>query len=261
MSLPLAPSFLLAVVALVAVAGAVNGVAGFGFAVVGTMALATAVDPATAVVFMILPIVAVNLSLVGELSAAEVRSCGRRFAPLLAAATVGTVLGMLLLERLPEAPLRLALGVVTLGFVAATQRLVPLPDLTAGIDPDRLASPAAMALVGSVSGLLFGATNVGVQLVAYVRSLDLSHGLFVGVVAIVFLGVNAIRVAAAGAFGLYPDATLALLSLAATVPAAAGVAVGSRLRPRLSERLRRGVVLGLLTAIGLRLTLGGLGVA
>ena len=261
MSIPLTPSFLLAVAALVAVAGAVNGVAGFGFAVVGTMALATAVDPATAVVFMILPIVAVNLSLVSELSTADVRSCGRRFAPLLAAATVGTILGMLLLDRLPEASLRLTLGVITLGFVAATQRLVPLPDLTAGLDPDRLSSPTAMVLVGSVSGLLFGATNVGVQLVAYVRSFDLSHGLFVGVVAIVFLGINAVRVAAAGAFGLYADTTIALLSLAAMIPAAAGVAVGSRLRPRLSERLRRGVVLGLLTGIGVRLSLGGLGIA
>lgn len=50
------------------IAGTTNGLAGFGFALVGTMALATAIDPATAVVFMIVPIFAVNLSLVRDLS-------------------------------------------------------------------------------------------------------------------------------------------------------------------------------------------------
>jgi len=34
------------------VAGTTNGLAGFGFALVGTMALATVIDPATAVVFI-----------------------------------------------------------------------------------------------------------------------------------------------------------------------------------------------------------------
>ena len=51
---------------LVLVAGAVNGLAGFGFALIATMGLAAVVDPATAVAFIILPMVAVNLALVGE---------------------------------------------------------------------------------------------------------------------------------------------------------------------------------------------------
>lgn len=50
------------------IAGATNGLAGFGSAVVGTMALATMLEPATAVVFIIIPILAVNLSLVRDLS-------------------------------------------------------------------------------------------------------------------------------------------------------------------------------------------------
>ncbi len=261
MSLALTPSFLLAVAALVVVAGAINGIAGFGFAVVGTMALATAVEPSTAVVFMLLPILAVNVSLTRDLSTDDLRSCGRQFAPLLAATVAGTVVGMTLLDRLPEGPVRLGLGLITLGFVASRQRVVPLPDVTAAIDPSVAEGRAAMTVVGLASGVLFGATNVGIQLVAYVRRFDLSHGLFVGVVALVFLGVNAVRVGVAGALGLYSDPTVGALSLAAMVPAAVGVAVGTRLRPRLSERLRRTLVLGLLSVIGVRLVLGGLGVA
>jgi hypothetical protein len=121
--------------------------------------------------------------------------------------------------------------------------------------------PVVMLVVGAVSGLLFGATNVGVQLVAYLQSLQMSHSRFVGVVAMVFVGINAVRVAAAGALGLYPSPTVFGLSLAAVVPAVAGVTAGRWLRDRLTPRLRRWLVLGLLTIIGVRLVLGGLGIA
>jgi len=260
MALALSVGSIAAIALVVAFAGAVNGVAGFGFAVVGTMALATTLDPAAAVVFMILPILAVNLALVGDLSREELRSCGSRFAPLLVAALVGTIVGMALLDRLPEAPLRILLGLVSLGFVATAQRAVTLPTLSRAKDRCFVETPLAMGAVGGVSGLLFGATNVGVQVVAFVRSCDLSHGLFVGVVALVFVGINGLRVVAAGALGLYPDVWLAGASLAAAIPAVVGVVVGKRLRGRVSERLRRTVVLGLLTVIGVRLVLGGAGV-
>ncbi|WP_144926498.1 TSUP family transporter [Halorubrum salsamenti] len=260
MTLALSAELVATIALVVAVAGAVNGVAGFGFAVVGTMVLATTLDPATAVAFMILPMFAVNVALVRDLTREELRTCGVRFAPLLVAALVGTVAGMALLERLPGAPLRVLLGVVSLGFVAANQRALPLPALPSVSDRALAGTPHVMAIVGGVSGVLFGATNVGVQLVAFVRSFDLSHGLFVGVVALVFVGINGLRVVAAGALGLYPDVGFALVSVVAAVPAVAGVAVGKRLRGRVSERLRRGVVLGLLTLIGVRLTLGGAGI-
>lgn len=261
MSVPLSPSSLLFVAGVVVVAGGVNGIAGFGFAVIGTMALATTLDPATAVAFMILPILAVNARLVGELSVDEFRTCGRRFAPLLVAATVGTVLGMALLDRIPEAPLRIGLGIVTLGFVATAQRIVPL-SIPARLTTGRSAETSgAMVTIGGLSGLLFGATNVGVQLVAYLRSRGLDHELFIGVVALVFFGINGVRVVAAGVLGLYADATVLVVSLAAMLPAAAGVALGQRLRPRIAERAKRGFVLGLLILIGVRLVAGGLGIA
>jgi len=244
---------------IVVVSGAVNGLAGFGFAVVGTMALASIVDPATAVVLMIIPMVAANAMLVSELSAAELRTCGRRFGPLVASALVGTIVGMIVLDALPDRPLRVGLGLITLGFVTSQQRAVPLPKL--GTGSPALGGRPAMIVVGSLSGLLFGATNVGVQLVAYLRSRDLTHSLFVGVVALVFLGINAIRVGAAGVLGLYPTLTVVGLSVLASLPAVGGVVIGSRLRSRVSTQLRRRIVLGLLTVIGVRLVLGGLGIA
>ena len=57
-----------------------------------------------------------------------------------------------------------------------------------------------------------------------------------------------------------PDIGFAPASAAAATPVVGGLAVGTRRRERVSERLRRGVVLGLLALIGTRSMLGGAGV-
>jgi uncharacterized membrane protein YfcA len=251
------PATAVLLVGVVLLAGGINGVAGFGFALVGTTVLASVVEPASAVVFMILPILAVNASLVSDLSAAELRTCGRRFGPLLAAALVGTVVGMGVLDRLPAALLRVGLGVVALAFVASAQDAVPLPGRNGVAERCFVETVPAMVGVGAVSGALFGGTNVGVQLIAYLRSCDLPHGTFVGVVAMTFLGLNTVRVGAAGLLGLYPDPWIVAASVGAAVPAVAGVAVGKRLRDRVSERWRRRAVLGLLTVVGVQLVTSG----
>jgi uncharacterized membrane protein YfcA len=208
---------------------------------------------------MILPIISVNISLVRELSPTELRTCGERFAPLLGAALVGTVVGMALLQYVPAAPLKVGLGLVTLAFVATAQHAVHIPGQVRVQEGCFVESPVAMAGIGGISGLLFGGTNVGVQLVAYLRSCDLSHGLFVGVVAMVFLGFSAVRVGTAAVLGLNPSVALVGASVAAGVPALVGVAVRTRFRDRISERHRRLLVLGLLAVIGVRLVTGGLG--
>jgi len=260
-ALALSPSLFAVVVAVVLLAGVVNGVAGFGFALVGTMALASVLDPAVAVVFMIVPILAANLALVRELSVAQLRSCGRRFGPLIGAALVGTVAGMVVLPSIPVGPLRVGLGLLTLAFVLTAQNAVAVPGLDRAKEGCFVEHPAAMAGVGAVSGLVFGGTNVGVQVIAYLRSCALSHGLFVGVTAMVFLGLNGVRVGVAGALGLYPDLSVLGLSVAVAAPAVAGVTVGQRLRSRVEEGTRRVAVLWLLSVIGLRLLLAGFGVA
>jgi uncharacterized membrane protein YfcA len=255
------PILIAAVTVVILVAGMVNGLAGFGFALVGTMALATAIDPATAVVFMIAPILAVNLSLVRDLSTADLRSCATRFMPLMVAALAGTLAGLVVLDRIPQGPLKLGLGLVTLVFVVSAQDLVTVPGLDRAKEGCFVESKPGMIGVGAVSGVLFGGTNVGVQLIAYLRSCDLSHSVFIGVVAMVFLGLNGVRIGAAGVLGLYPSLTVAGASAVAALPAVAGVAAGKRLRSHVGAAQRRAAVLGLLVLIGVRLILGGLSIA
>ncbi|MFA9427549.1 sulfite exporter TauE/SafE family protein [Natronorubrum sp. A-ect3] len=255
---PVTAAFILAALLL---AGVVTGIAGFGFALVGTMALATVVDPSLAVVLMIVPILATNVSLLGELDADAVRSCSRRFWPYVLATLVGTLVGMAALESIPADPLTITLGFVTLAYVGATQRAVSIPGRAALEDRCFVERRGMMVGLGTISGVVFGATNVGVQVVAYIRSRDLEAGLFVGVLALVFVGINAVRVGAAVVFGLYPSLAVGVLSVALAIPALAGVLAGRRVRPQLSERIQRQGVLALLALIGGRLVLGGLGIA
>ena len=251
-------TLLLGSLVVVFVAGAVNGVAGFGFALLATATLATVVDPASAVVFVVLPILAVNLTLVAELDRTTVRRCARRFWPLVGGGLVGVVVGMLVIGAMPAASLQVGLGLLTLAVVASTQSLVAVPGLEWIREGCVVEGTGPMAGLGLVSGVVFGATNVGVQFVAYLRSLELTHKLFVGVVAAVFLGLNGIRVALAGLLGLYPDQWFLALSMVAVVPAVVGARLGARVRPTLTDRTREVLVLGLLAAVGLWLTIGGL---
>lgn len=240
-------------------AGTVVGLAGFGFALVGTMLLATVIDPATAVVVMILPILGANVSLVRELDLESLRSCAQRFWPFVATAVVGTLAGMALLGRLPAEPITLVLGVLTLGYVALSQDWVPVPGAGAVEQAGFTELPAAKVGLGLLSGFVFGATNVGVQVIAYLDSLSLDRSTFVGVVAMVFLGISTVRVGAAAALGLYGSADVVALSALAVGPGLAGVAVGKRVRPRLSEPVLTAGTYLLLSVIGMRLTAAGMG--
>ena len=243
---------------IVVLGGLVTGVNGFGFSVVGTGLMAIVLEPRVAVVVMILPILGANVSLVRELDGEGLRTCARRFWPFVATAAVGTVAGMSLLSRVPTRPLAFALGLFVFGFLAFTQERYPLPG-EAWVRANVSDTFGVKLLLGLVSGFVFGASNVGVQVIAYLKSLQLDHRTFVGVVAMVFLGVSSIRVAAAGLLGLYEGGGLLLLSAVAAVPGLAGVSLGKQIRPRLSRSSRRFAMFGLLAVIGVRLLMNGLG--
>jgi uncharacterized membrane protein YfcA len=251
------PGTLALVLAAVFLGGLVKGVAGFGYAVVATALLAVALDPATAVVLLIVPTLAANLSLVRELDRDGLRTCARRFWPFVVAAALGTVVGMQVLSRIPTAPLAFALGALTLLYVAFAQPWVTLPGEAAIAEYCLVETTAMKGILGLVSGLVFGGTNVGVQVIAYLESLDLDHQTFVGVVAMIFLGIGGVRIVAAWGLGLYGSSGLLALSAAAAVPGLVGVALGKRLRPLISVAQREAAVYVLLVVIGAKLASDG----
>jgi uncharacterized membrane protein YfcA len=254
--LSLPPATLAVVAAALLLSGFVVGLNGFGFSVVGTSTLATVLGAESAVVVMLLPILAANASLVGELDRSSLRSCVARFWPYVAAALAGTLAGMALLARLPARPLLVGLGLFTVAYVALSQETVEIPGVAWVAGRCFGESMPAKVALGFVSGAVFGATNVGVQVVAYLQSRGLDHGVFVGVMAMVFLGISLTRVGAAAALGLYGGSALLAVSAAGVLPGLAGVAAGKRLRSTVPARYRRAGVFALLTVIGVRLIAG-----
>ena len=257
MTVDVATPLLPLVFGIVFVGGLVVGIAGFGYALVATAGLAAVLDPSDAVVLMVIPVLAANVSLTRELDRDGLRSCVRRFWPYVLAAVVGTLVGMAVLRQVPTAGLALALGLFTLAYVVLAQDQVAIPGR------DRVATwcfrdrTAAKVGLGLVSGFIFGASNVGVQVVAYLDRLELDRSTFVGVLAMILVGVSGMRVVAAAWLGLYGSGGLVLLSVAAVVPGLVGVELGRRVRPRIPVRYQTGGVYLLLMVIGVRLTMAG----
>lgn len=254
----LSPATAALVFGTVVLGGFVTGVDGFGYSVIGTGLMAIVVEPQAAVVLMILSILGANVSLVRELDGKGLRRCVERFWPFVAAATVGTVVGMGFLSRVPTRPLTFALGLFVFGFLAFTQERFSLPgeSWAATVLSDTV---GVKLLLGTVSGPVFGASNVGVQAIASLKSLELDHRTFVGVVAMVFLGISSVRVVVAGVLGLYEGSGLLALSAVAAVPGLIGVSLGTRARPRLERPTRRTAMFLLLSFIGVRLVTTGVG--
>ena len=237
--------------------GLVKGTTGFGYAIASTAILAAVIGPAAAVVLMIVPMLAANLALLGELDRGDLRTCIRRFWPFVLAAVLGTLAGMALLERLPTPLLTLGLGAFTLGYVLVAQDRVTLPGERWVARYCFRASTTAKVGIGLLAGVVFGASNVAVQVVAYLDSLDLDHATFVGVLAMILVGISTIRVGAAWSMGLFGRPALGWLSLVAAAPGLLGVAVGRRLRVRVPTATVDALALGLLVVIGLKLLQGG----
>jgi len=171
--------------------GLVTGITGFGYALISTTTLAILFDPQSAVLLMIIPALIANLPLLRELTHESLKRCVHHLWVFIVAATIGTLLGMVLLRRIPTGGLTLALGVITLGYVISLQDVLPAqrqhPLHESELD-SRMHSLGRFS-IGLGGGLVFGASNIGIPLVAYLDSLDLDRATLVRVVALIFLGV------------------------------------------------------------------------
>ena len=77
MILGVSPELFVLIGTILFVGGLVTGVTGFGYALISTTTLAVVLDPQTAVVLMIIPVIIANIDLVGELERTGVGRFGR----------------------------------------------------------------------------------------------------------------------------------------------------------------------------------------
>ncbi|MDY7082966.1 MAG: sulfite exporter TauE/SafE family protein [Halobacteria archaeon] len=233
--------------------GTVKGVVGFGYSVAGTAVLAVFLEPSTAVALMIIPMLVANISLLTELTRDGLKSCARRFWHYVAAALVGAIVGTVFVNRVPKEVLALVLGILVVGYVASKQKIVdvriPSPDFLDGIDPK--------PVLGFVSGIVFGSSNIGIQTVMYLDRMKLDRSTFIGVVSMYFVGISSMRVVTAWMFGLYSSTDIVVVSVLASVVGLLGVGIGVKTRHLLPDRVCHDSVLTLFFVVGARLVYVG----
>jgi uncharacterized membrane protein YfcA len=228
--------------AVVLVAAFLKGIVGFGFPTTSTSALALFVDVKTAVALVIIP----NIVMDGVQMArrGQLLATARRLFFVLVAGAVGIVLGTKLLVMLPAWVATLVLGLFTLAFVALnatafSPRLAPKWERPLG--------PPA----GFVSGIVGGLTNTpGTALVIFFYALGLPKHEFVRSIALSFVTLKLVQLAAVSHFGLM-SWSLLRLSLGLTAVALVGFYAGLQVQDRLDQRRFNRAVLIFLAATGL----------
>lgn len=211
-------------------AGTVKGITGMGLPTVAMGVLGALISPLAAASLLIVPSFVTN---VWQLfTGPDVRGLIRRLWPMMLAILIGTLAGASFLasgdSRLTTAALGAALIVYALYTLLARPLRVP-ERLETWLSP----------LVGLTTGAVTGGTGVLVfPAVPYLQSLGLGRDDLVQALGLSFTVSTIALAAGLGAHGAF-DAGNLWLSLLAVLPALLGMAIGQRLRERISPPVFR----------------------
>jgi uncharacterized protein len=220
----------------------IKGAIGFGFPTLGTPLLSLFVDVKTAVVILIVPNIVMDVLQFARQGAPL--GTVRRFALLLVFGAIGTVAGTRLLVAISSTAATLILGLFIVGFVALGAAGVTLRV------PARWEQRLS-TVVGLLTGIVGGITNVpGTPLVIYFQALNLPKREFVSSTAFTFVVYKLIQLGAVVYYGLLP-LSLVPTSLALTLVALGGFAIGLKVQDRLEQRAFNRAVLVFLAVLGL----------
>jgi hypothetical protein len=233
------PGLVATLVLVVLVAAAVNGVAGFGFALVMVASLAVVIEPRPAVVLLSLITPAIQTFQLRYHWA--FRGVVERLRTLLAASVVGTIIGANLLVILPGYVLAIALGLFTLWYVVGSLRKSPM---LVTERTERRIAPAVGTLAGISNGTL-GAS--GPILGSYLLAIGLTGRHFVFAISLTFMVMSIIRLGTLAVLGAY-TLPLVVLGLGLALPAWVGQRLGFWLQGRLSATAFQRVILVALLA-------------
>ncbi|MFB6241896.1 MAG: sulfite exporter TauE/SafE family protein [Candidatus Nanosalina sp.] len=242
---------LLLAASIIVLGGLVKGLNGFGYALVSTPLLAVFMPAQEAVALMIIPLIACNLELAAETDTEELKNCLDSFSSFLIFLTAGVTIGMLAISLIPSRALEVSVGLLALSF--ATSRIPALEPHFGKIRS--FCFRAWEPVIGFFSGIVYGASNVGVLIVAYLKSRDLGRDKFVGVLAVAILGISVYRILLAHVTGIYTGTDMIVLSLILGLPALLSVKIGEMLSQRLPETLLERSSVLLIAAIGAKLLL------
>jgi uncharacterized protein len=221
-----------------------KGITGMGFATTCLPIIALTMGLEVALPLVLVPSVASNI--IVQVEVGHFRESVRRFWPMVVAAMIGVVIGLVLLTWMEARAAGAALGVVL--FVYGLFAL-KTPNLTL---PPHLEKP-----LGPVTGLTTGVINglTGSQLMPvlpYLMALHLDRERFVQAINCSFTASSIVMAIGLSKIGLMNVET-ALISAIGIVPVWVGLKLGGNIRRRLSPELFRKLVIYMLMASGVLL--------
>jgi len=238
------PTTLALVAAAFFAAGCVKGVSGMGLPTVVMGLLGALLSPLTAASLATVPTFLTN---VWQLfSGGRLRPLAKRFGVMLALTFAATLAGTGLIVRLDAAQITAGLGIVLALYAAYGLLARPF-----SLSPawERRLAPVS----GLFTGVITGATGAAVvPLVPFLQSLDLSKDDLVQSLGLSFtVSSLALTIGLAWHGALQLD--VGLISVAATVPAVAGMIAGQSLRRRISQALFRRLFFISIALLGLEM--------
>jgi len=221
-----------------------KGITGMGFATICLPIIALTVGMEAALPLVLVPSVASNIII--QIEVGHFRESVRRFWPMVVAAMIGVVIGLMLLTWMEARAAGAALGVVLFMYGLFALKT---PNLTL---PPHLEKP-----LGPVTGLATGVINglTGSQLMPvlpYLMALHLDRERFVQAINCSFTASSIVMAIGLSQIGLMNVET-ALISTIGIVPVWIGLKLGGNIRHRLSPDLFRKLVIYMLMASGVLL--------
>ena len=218
---------------IIAMASCSQTISGFGFTLVSVPFLATVMPPLQAVSLTVL--ISTPLAIIR--SKREWNSVDWRTAKRLGLASlVGMPIGIAITSHLPDKPLRLIIGVTVAiaGTVLATGFRI------------RSEHPSIELVAGLVSGVLATTTGTnGPPLVIVMHSKRIAPVVFRATLVVVYLFANVVSLALFWRAGRLNSTALKLTGIT-FVPMLLGNALGTKLVPKVNDRLFHQLILGLL---------------
>jgi uncharacterized membrane protein YfcA len=239
-------SFAFALTAIFLSAGLVKGVTGMGLPTVAMGLLGDFMSPVTAAAILIIPSLVTNLWQL--LTGPSMQGVIRRFWPMMAAIALATALSTMLLSRINPDWSRTFIG-VTLIVYSMYALLGPALEISKSLER------RTSAIVGLITGAITGLTGIFViPAVPFFQALNLSKDDLVQALGLSFT-VSTLSLA----LGLLIQDSLKLeqlgMSMAALIPALAGMSIGQRIRTLLKPNTFRFLFLVFLLLLGIELAM------
>ena len=230
-------------------AGCVKGVIGLGLPLTSIAILGSVMNLREAIPLIVIPVLITNVWQI--MQGGELVALFRRFWSLNLLMAAGAWGGTVILFMVDPGIMSIVLGVTIIAYCS-----INLLAFETRVPPG--SEPILSPLIGLFSGVLTGVTgSVGAPVAIYMQALGLEKREFLQAISLSFFLTAAAWLIALVDQSAYDRETV-LMSIAALVPAFAGMWAGQRIRERLSQERFRRWVFGFLLIVAANLIRKGL---